>query len=407
LFIVTLFVPGVLGFLWLLRHALKPSAYAHRSFTLVQRLLTEPRILVDYLHWTILPNPMVLSLYHDEFAKSTGVLSPWTTLGSMLLLAALIVIAVLVYKRNPLIALGIGWFFAGQLLTATIVPLELVYEQRMYFSSIGVLLALGALLLGTRWRIRWALPRMVLVTAALVWYPFATNLRAQEWSNPLQLAIDEAARHPSSPRAVYEAGRLLLIASDYRPGPALDRSWKYLRQAAAIPYSSILPDQAMIMIADHDRRGNDAAFWRSLIGKLRRQPTRQEDISGLVSLTRCGNAGICEFDPSWLQRAYLAALSRPYPSGRLNAAYARFQRDVMGNDALAMKYLARAVHDDPHTAAYRIDLTALYARHGRIQKALQQLDALRRMNAFGRLDQQIAVLEGIAERGKATGANKN
>ncbi|HEV7122680.1 MAG TPA: hypothetical protein VGN24_04545, partial [Rhodanobacter sp.] len=253
LFTVTLFVPAILGFAWLLRGVLRPSALAGRDFTLAQRLLTEPRVLVDYLHWTLLPNPMILSLYHDEIVVSTGLLSPWTTLGAIVLVTALIVVAVLLRSRRPLVSLGIGWFFAAQLLTATIIPLELVYEQRMYFASIGVLLAAGALLLGLRWKIAWPLLRGFIVVIALLWFAVATNLRAREWSNPLRLAVAEANRHPESARAVYEAGRLLLIASNYQSGKVLDESWKYLRQAEAIPGASALPDQAMIMIADHHK----------------------------------------------------------------------------------------------------------------------------------------------------------
>jgi hypothetical protein len=180
----------------------------------------------------------------------------------------------------------------------------------------------------------------------------------------------------------------------------LTASWKYLRQAAAIPGSSALADQAMIMIADHERRGDDGAFWNSMTRKLREQPTRQEDISALISLTNCYGAGICRFDVSNLQRAYEGALSRPHPIARLEAAYADFQRDIRHNDALATKYLARAVAHDPGESAYRIDLAVLYARHGHTEKALDQIDALRRMNLAGRLDRQIATLEQLAERGK-------
>ncbi|HEX5961477.1 MAG TPA: hypothetical protein VFY97_09565 [Rhodanobacteraceae bacterium] len=405
LFTVTLFVPAVLGFAWLLRGVLRPGALAGRDFTLVQRLLTEPRVLVDYLHWTLLPNPMVLSLYHDEIVISTGLLAPWTTLGAIVFLLALIAIAVWLRRRRPLVSLGIGWFFAAQLLTATIIPLELVYEQRMYFASIGVLLAAGALLLGLRWKIALPLLRGFLVTVALLWFTVATNLRAQEWSNPLRLAVAEANRHPESARAVYEAGRLLLIASNYQPGKELDASWKYLREAAAIPGSSALPEQAMIMIADHQRQGADATYWNSMIDKLRNQPTRQEDISALISLTNCYGSGACKFDISWLQRAYEAALSRPHPIARLNGAYAAFQRDIRHDDKLAIVYLARAVQGAPGEAAYRVDLAALYARNGQTEKALEQIDALRRMNLAGRLDGQIAVLESLAERGKSPHGN--
>jgi tetratricopeptide (TPR) repeat protein len=403
LFTITLFVPAVLGFLWLLRGALRTSAFAGRDFTLGQRLLTEPRVLVDYLHWTLFPNPEVLSLYHDEIVVSTGLLTPWTTLGAMVSLAALIVIALWLRKRRPLVALGIGWFFAAQLLTATIIPLELVYEQRMYFASIGVLMAAGALLLGFRWRIRLPLLRGFVVTIAVLWFAVATNLRAREWSNPLRLAIAEANRHPESGRAVYEAGRLLLIASNYEPGKTLDASWKYLHEAAAIPGSSALADQAMIMIADHGHQGDDAAYWDSMAHKLRDQPTRQEDISALISLTNCYGASTCKFDVANLQRAYEAALSRPHPIARLNGAYAAFQRDIMHNDQQAIVYLEDAVAGAPGESAYRVDLAALYARQGETEKALQQIDALRRMNLAGRLDGQIATLERLAEKG--TGGN--
>lgn len=402
LFTITLFVPGVLGFLWILRGVLQPGALAGRDFTLGQRLLTEARVLVDYLRWTLFPNPDVLSLYHDEIVKSTGLLSPWTTLASIVFLAALIAIAVWLRNRRPLVSLGIGWFFAGNLLTATIVPLELVYEQRMYFASIGVLLAAGALLIGLRWKIVLPILRGFLVTAALLWFAVATDLRAQEWSNPLRLAVAEANRHPESARAVYEAGRLLLIASNYQPGKALDEARKYLREAAAIPGSSSLPDQALIMIADHHRQGADADDWRSMIHKLANQPTRQEDISALISLGRCYEASVCHFDASWLQRAYMAALSRPHPIARLDGAYADFQRDILHNDVIATKFLARAVAGDPSEPAYRIDLAALYARQGETKHALEQIDALRRMNLFGRLDGQIATLERLAEQGKVT-----
>lgn len=401
-FVITLFIPAVLGFLWLLRGVLRPAALAGRDFTLAQRLLTEPRVLVDYLHWTLLPNPMVLSLYHDEIVKSTGLLTPWTTLGAIVLLLVLIVIAIWLRNRRPLVSLGIAWFFAAQLLTATIVPLELVYEQRMYFASIGVLLAAGTLLLGLRWKIALPILRGFIVAVAVLWFATATNLRAREWSNPLGLAVTEADRHPESPRAVYEAGRLFLIASNYQPGKALDGAWKYLRQAAALPDASALPEQALIMLADHKQHGDDRAYWNSMIHKLRDHPTRQEDISALISLTNCYQANICKFDIINLQQAYEAALSRPHPIARLDGAYADFQRDILHDDMQAEKYLASAVRKAPSESAYRVDLTALYARNDQTELALEQIDALRRMNYAGHLDQQIAVLERLAEQGKSS-----
>ena len=392
-FATTLFVPAVLGFAWLLRAALRPSSWAGRDFTLAQRLLTEPRVLVEYLHWTLLPNPMVLSLYHDEITVSTGLLAPWTTLGAIVVLAALIVLAIWLRNRQPLISLGIGWFFAAQLLTATIIPLELVYEQRMYFASIGVLLAAGTCLLGLRWKITLPVVRGFLVAVALLWFALTTHLRAREWSNPLRLAVAEAGYHPTSERAVYEAGRLLLIASNYEPGKTRDDSMKYLRQAAAIPSSSALPEQALIMLVDHDQRDDDSAYWDSMVSKLRDQPTGQENISALIALTQCYRHGSCKFDLGQLQRAYQAALSRPHTIARLYGAYATLQFDILHDDMQAEKYLALAVAGDPSEPAYRIDLAALYVRNGQIKETVEQIDALRRLNYAGRINKQIAELE--------------
>ena len=399
-FIITLFVPAVLGFVWLLRAALRPSSWAGRDFSLAQRLLTEPRVLVDYLHWTLFPNPTVLSLYHDEIVVSTGLLTPWPTLGAIVFLTALIIFAVWLRNRQPLVSLGIAWFFAAQLLTATIIPLELVYEQRMYFGSIGVLLAAGTWLLGLRWKIALPILRGFLITTALLWLALATHLRALDWSNPLRLAIVEANDHPTSERAVYEAGRLLLIASNYEPGKTRDESLKYLRKAAAIPSSSALPDQAMIMLVDHYHQGDDSAFWDSMVRKLRDQPTGQENISALITLTQCHVKDICKFDAAQLESAYQAALSRPHPIARLNGAYAAFQRDVLRDDMIAEKYLMLAVEGDPREPAYRIDLAALYARHGQTDKAKEQIGALQRLNYAGRLDKQVAELERRVEQEK-------
>ena len=265
-------------------------------------------------------------------------------------------VAVWLRNRRPLVSLGIGWFFAGQLLTATIIPLELVYEQRMYFSSIGVLLAAGALLLGLRWKSRCR-------SCAASWSGRAAVVRGGHQPARARMvesaAVGDRGSQPTSRIATrgLRSRAAVIDRLELPSGQGNGRSWKYLREASAIPGSSSLPEQAMIMLADHDRQGADAEYWHSMIHKLRDQPTRQEDISALISLTNCYDAGICKFDKSWLQRAYEAALSRPHPIARLEGAYADFQRDVLHDDMQAEKYLARAVAGAPENL-----LTALTSR---------------------------------------------
>ena len=184
--------------------------------------------------------------------------------------------------------------------------------------------------------------------------------------------------------------------------PALDKAWHYLRRSAAIPGSSTLSEQAMLMVADHDAQGDDAAIWQSMLAKLRVQPISEEDISGLISLTRCRVQTSCMFDPANLQQAFLAALSQPAPTGRLLAAYAMFARELLNDIPLTEEYLRRAVEKSPGEAAYRLDIARIYASQGKLELVVQQIDALRRLNKYGQLDAQIAALEQLAERGPKT-----
>jgi hypothetical protein len=146
LFVVVLLLPMIVGLAWLVPRLLQPESWATRDFTMGTRLLTELRIMVDYIGWTILPLPHSLSFYHDDYVVSSGLLSPWTTLTSGLCLLALAGLMFWLRKRRPLAALGIALFLGCQVLTGTILPLELVYEHRNYFASFGLMLALFSLL---------------------------------------------------------------------------------------------------------------------------------------------------------------------------------------------------------------------------------------------------------------------
>jgi hypothetical protein len=347
----------------------------------------------------VFPDPVTLSLYHDELPVSRNLLIPWTTLPAIVFLAALLGLGLRLRGRRPLVSLGILWFFAGQLLTATFIPLELVYEHRNYFASIGVLLAVFSLLLGLRRAIVLPLVRGALLAVLLMWFAAVTGLRARDWSDPLRLALVEANRHPDSPRANYEAGRLLIIASDYAPGSTLEGAKSYLRRATAIQGASTLPEQALIMVTDHAVHGSDAQLWKEMTTKLRNQPTVQEDISALISLTQCRVKNDCHFDIQSLQRAFAAALSRPHPIARLWAGYADFASDLLHDDTLAMRAMREAVSAAPDEPAYRTQLAHWLAIHGMTEEAVRQIDALRRMDSFGRLDSQIETLEKQAERG--------
>ncbi len=110
------------------------KGYEQRPFTLGERLLTQPRILLDYLGLLIYPTSDRLALMHDpEISRSLFV--PWTTLPSILLLLIFAGLAVGLAKKRPLISYCILFFFLNHLIEGSFIGLELFYEHRNYLPS--------------------------------------------------------------------------------------------------------------------------------------------------------------------------------------------------------------------------------------------------------------------------------
>lgn len=117
------------------------GGYAHRHFTLLERLLTQLRIVTSYCGILLLPLPQWLNLEHDV-SLSTSLFSPFSTLFSLMFLLSILIFAWKVKEKNSLITFAILWFFVNLLIESTVIPLELKFEHRLYLPSAGFYLAL-------------------------------------------------------------------------------------------------------------------------------------------------------------------------------------------------------------------------------------------------------------------------
>lgn len=108
---------------------------AIRPWTLGQRLLTEPRVLLDYLDLLWLPRPFTPGLFNDHVQASTSLWSPATTLPAILAVTGLIASGCLLRRRWPALALAILFYFVGQSLESSTVALELYFEHRNYLPA--------------------------------------------------------------------------------------------------------------------------------------------------------------------------------------------------------------------------------------------------------------------------------
>ncbi len=194
------------------------TIYESRDFTLIERLLTEARILIDYLYQILLPQIKGTGLIHDDIVLSQGLLTPVSTLFSLILIIALIVLAFRLRARQPILSLAILWFFGGHILESTVIPLELYFEHRNYLPMLGPLLAVGyylALLVEKfpRKRVQTALkaaPLLLVAFSGLLSYQ-----SAKAWGSTLDLVAVWAYEHPDSMRAQRIYGQILGKVQQY------------------------------------------------------------------------------------------------------------------------------------------------------------------------------------------------
>lgn len=113
---------------------LSGSAYDHRPFTAIERLLTQPRIIIFYITLLLYPLASRLTMMHD-IELSTSLISPWTTLPAIALILGLITIAIFLARKNPFISFAIFFYFLNLIIESTFLPLELIFEHRNYIPS--------------------------------------------------------------------------------------------------------------------------------------------------------------------------------------------------------------------------------------------------------------------------------
>jgi hypothetical protein len=308
------------------------------------------------------------------------------------------------------------------LLTGTILPLELVYEHRNYFASFGLLLIVIPWLAhdhrhiatshessamakavsaggGGTPQARYTGLRHALLAGLMLWWIGLTTVTAYAWGDPLRLAQELAARAPDSPRAQYELGRTYIIYSHYDPASPYTRlAYAPLERAASMPESSILPQQALIFMNSRMRLPLKDAWWDSLIAKLRTRKPGVQDESSLEALAQCARTRNCPLPANRMTQAFDAALNHPSPSARLQAIYSDYAWNVLDDHTLGLRMINGAVEADPNEPAYHITLARMLLASGDPDAALQQIQALQRLNIGGRLDSSIERLQRQIEK---------
>jgi hypothetical protein len=215
---------AVLSAILLLGWETLAARFSRRPFTLDERLLSQARILWDYVAQVFHPQVARMGLYHDDFVVSRGLLEPVTTAYAVFgwLLLVLTCGLLLRSRGGRWIVFGVAWFVLGHSVESTVLPLEMYFEHRNYFPMIGLVLMLGALfaIVVRRWP-QPAAPLLVCFGLCAVLLSFMTSSQVQIWSNRTLLQLNHLNAHPHSPRANID------MATEMASIGELDAAYRY------------------------------------------------------------------------------------------------------------------------------------------------------------------------------------
>jgi tetratricopeptide (TPR) repeat protein len=338
--------------LYLLPGAIQ-GAPAIRGWTVGERLLTEPRVLADYLRLLVIPHAYSTGLFNDAFPISTGWLHPRATIPCMVLILALIGAGFALRKKHPAIALALLFYFAAQLMESGWIPLELYYEHRNYLPAMLLFWPIG-LALGQAGTLRFL--KIIAAVCILLLLAGLTRQRATLWGDGPRQAQVWAAINPDSARAqanaaLYDlqhnrprlaAARLRLslrrhpddiqapinlIGAECRLGgmqpgtlAAAENALAHTRLGGTAAYKWF--NEALDLASRHACPGLDFAALQATLDAARRnphwrgQPGRQQDLAHLQ-----GELDLAEGKPTAALRAFDRALAvAPSPDSALQQA---------------------------------------------------------------------------------------
>ena len=180
------------------------KGYENRSFTLYERLLTQPQVVLFYLSQIFYPIVDRFSISHD-FTISTSFISPWTTLPSIFMVFLMIGLALWRIKKNPLLSFAVLFFFGNHIIESSIIPLEMVFEHRNYLPSLFLFVPVSVgikKILDHYYYVKKPMFYflMISVCAAIIGIGTSTYIRNWDWRTAKSLWEDGMEKAPHSAR---------------------------------------------------------------------------------------------------------------------------------------------------------------------------------------------------------------
>lgn len=284
---------------WLLQR------YGTRDFTLQERVLTQARILWQYLGWLVWPDIAQMGVHHDDFRLSHKLMQPVSTLWSLLGWVMAMAVALLLRHRYPLLLFALLFYLVGHSMESTIWPLMMVFEHRNYLPSVGFFLLVSWGLVSVSMHFDKVDPRIPAFgwIALLLMFLF---FRVSVWSDELRLAQANVVNLPESSRSHFVYANVLLRQYEGQTAGAEEFNEDErvnLLQGSRLHYAEALhyaPDDLATLVTLYQLDGKyflehgQSEHWLArILELLKDKPRGITDKAALKALMRCLGTGGC------------------------------------------------------------------------------------------------------------------
>jgi len=388
-FVIVVALPAGLVLLYL---AFNPGyitgGYGYRHYNLEERVLTEGRVLVFYLKSILIPSIAELGLYHDDIAISRGLFDPPATLYSLMALSGMLLGAWLLLGRQPLVSLGILWFFTGHLMESTIIGLELVHEHRNYLADYGIILAVTALVAQAPLRKLGPVIRIATPAVFLLLFSYTTWVRATQWSDVVSQAVYEARHHPQSYRAVFAAGRVYANLALNGAPEFEDEAREHLIRASELSKGEIMTHSALILFNYALKQPIDPAWYDELFYRLSSHPVIPTTLISLRAFVKCSEAN-CGVPVEKVETMFNLTMNNKTTRlskqrlAETEALYGSFAINTQKDLRKGHRLFTQAVAHSPRDTQYWQNLVRLLVAAGDLNEAQDKLELFRSANTYG------------------------
>lgn len=377
------------------------NGYQQQPFSLYERLLTECRVIWIYIYMILIPDVTQYSVHHDDIVISQGLLSPSTTLFSILGILSLITASFKYNQKLKIFSFGILFFLSGHLIESTILPLQIIFEHRNYLPSYGILLILAYYLLDDSISVKSTNLRRILLTILIISFAICTYIKSSHWENTDLLSIYELEHNPSSSRLNYEAGKFYAEALD--SGNVKDRTAvynkaeRYFRKSAMLDSNNIEANIGMIILSSSNGYQPDPSVIDKLSWQLSNNPISITGLRSMAALMNCHRTTECIINENVINIFINSILENTHLYGkRMENLYSEIieYNIARGNYDVAFNVVNRGLILDEDSILLHLMFIRLLILTDNKQEARQQLAELKTRNIEG-YEKDIEMLENI------------